>query len=183
MSARSDIAVKRHYFLWMYEKVDPDHTKYNYSMLMSYLFQREYTYTIDKDENRMADGLSMRRNYILNYEPTMDPDEFMPNEPCSVLEMLVALAIRCDRDIMGDPLKGDDPAYWFWTMLWNLGLRDMDNEHFDRDTVAYHVDIWLSRSYDSRGIGGLFPRCRDGFDQREMEIWDQMNGYLIENYF
>ena len=39
---------------------------------------------------------------------------YLDNKTCSVLEMMIALAIRCEEHIMDDPDVGNRTGQWFW---------------------------------------------------------------------
>lgn len=47
---------------------------------------------------------------------------YLDNRPCSVLEMIIALAIRLEEHIMDDPDIGNRTGQWFWDMIVSLGL-------------------------------------------------------------
>lgn len=112
-------------------------------------------------------------------------DEFCPmiasyldNRPCSVLEMLIALAFRCEEHIMTDPDIGNRMGQWFWNMIVSLGLGSMSDSRFD---AAYTDDVisrFMNRKYKRNGEGGLFTVERCKYDMRTVEIWWQMNWYL-----
>ena len=113
--------------------------------------------------------------------------------PCTVLEMLIALAIRCESDIMHDDACGDRTRLWFWEMIKNLGLIDYTDDAYMYDKsgsfdseVNHIIDIFLERRYDKHGRGGAFPlrKYRTNYysDQRKVEIWYQLSAWLIENY-
>ena len=100
------------------------------------------------------------------------------NRPCSVLEMIIALAIRLEEHIMDDPDIGNRTGQWFWDMIVSLGLGSMDDSKFDK---AHAIDVirrFLDRDYGRDGKGGLFTieHCR--YDMRDIEIWYQANWYL-----
>jgi len=65
----------------------------------------------------------------------------------------------------------------------NLSLTDMTNRHYDEKYVDDALYIFMNREYQSDGSGGglvilKYPRV----DMRFVEIWDQINWYLTENY-
>ena len=98
--------------------------------------------------------------------------------PCSILEMMVALAIRCEEGIMDDPDIGDRTGQWFWGMVTNLGLGSMSDENFDRKYVDEVIERFLNRKYDPDGRGGLFRVRNCKYDLREVEIFHQLCWYL-----
>ena len=130
------------------------------------------------DSNRAEDGINLR--YRFGYENGYE--DFMisaclDDKSCSVLEMLVALAIRCEEHIMEDSDIGDRTGEWFWIMIENLGLRSMNDARFDRAYVDETIDIFLNREYKRNGEGGLFIVDAQR-DLRHVEIWYQMCLYL-----
>lgn len=128
------------------------------------------------DENRALDGTSLRERF------TEDTGEVIKEKgPCNCLEMIVALSIRCDRDIMGE--KGcDNPGQWFWDILCNLRLDEYPNTKFNPEKVKSITRKMVFRKYDFSGLGGMFPLKNPKIDQRNVEIWYQLNSWLGENY-
>lgn len=126
------------------------------------------------DGNRAEDGLSLRARY----EDETGYSSMMQNRPCSVLEMMVALAVRCEEDIMTDDVYGDRTPYWFDSMIFSLGLSGMTDPHYDEEYVADILYKFLYRQYGSNGRGGLFTINNPNIDVRSMEIWMQLNWYL-----
>ena len=139
------------------------------------LFQIPFAYDeqYETDRNRAEDGLSLRSLYFAETGCV----SFMEDAPCTVLEMMIALSLRIERDIMGMP-GNDHPERWFFEMLRNLGIFGLTSPKFI-DTI---VDTWMSRAYDPDGTGSLFPLKYYPGDQRELLIWDQMSFYLNENF-
>ena len=97
---------------------------------------------------------------------------------CSVLEMMVALAVHCEQHIMDNPKYGDRTGQWFWQMIANLGLSDQTDDRYDRKYVVSVLNNFLDRRYEPDGTGGLF-RIRDSKeDMRKLEIFHQLCRYL-----
>lgn len=170
--------VESDYFEWMYEMLCGDKypSETSYRKLLGYLHSVEFTYTIWKDENRAIDGENLRRQFAHQYEEVRDADRYITG-PCSVLEMMIALAIRCES-IMDDSEIGDRTAEWVWRMILNLGLGYMRDDRYDPDKVRDIVIRFLEREYEPDGRGGLF-RIRDCEDDlRNVEIWVQLMWYL-----
>ena len=173
--------LKNDYFRWMCQLVSDE----TYSKRLSYrkLFRRlhdtPFVYSIAMDGNRAADGMDLR--YRFGYERDLDGSKvtkYLDNRDCSVLEMLVALAIRCEEHIMDDPDIGNRIGQWFWGMIENLGLGCMGDAVFDEERVNYVISKFLNREYERNGAGGLFTVRHVGTDLRTVEIWYQMCGYL-----
>lgn len=161
------------YFKWLVGFIrDPNIPDMPYWMLLSQLFGIDYIYELEMDSNRAHDGLDLRRQFEeeTGYSLYLD-------RPCTVLEMMVALAIRCEKDIMYIPGKGDRTYIWFWDMIESLGLIGMTDKHYDSVIVRAVIFNFLNRMYEPDGQGGLFY-VPGRVDMRDSEIWYQMNMYL-----
>lgn len=173
--------VIQEYFAWICEFVMKDRRckKHSYNRLFSFLFDKEFTYIIDMDGNRAEDGINLRYrfSYANHYDDAVIAS-YLDNKPCSVLEMLIALSIRCEEDKMGDPAEGDRTSVWFWEMIDNLGLGEMSDDMFDEDVAEGIVYIFLTRQYRANGDGGLFTVDNPPRDMRTVEIWYQLCWYL-----
>ena len=159
------IRVEREYFEWMCDVVCRDrfNEDISYQKLLLFLHNTTFTWTVKKDANRAADGISLRRHFSEHIYG-----------PCSVLEMMVALAIRFETDIMQDTTFGDRTAQWFWRMIVNLGLGDMRDDQFDEEYVWSCINVFLNRDYEPNGQGGLFTIKNTKHDLRKVEIWVQL---------
>ena len=131
------------------------------------------------DENRAYDGLSLRRRFEQEMACELGiTDLYLANKPCSVLEMMIALSVRCEETIMSDPSYGNRSGQWFWSMIVSLGLGGMTDQKYNEEIVDDVIFRFLAREYDPDGKGGLFtiPNC--GVDLRNLEIWTQMCWYM-----
>lgn len=173
--------IQHEYFDWMYRRVMSWSEKRTYYRLMSYLNSREFTYIKPMDSNRYADGIDLRYRFgdDVGYSAD-DISQAFDHRPCSVFEMMVALAIRCEEQIMFNPDYGDRTSHWFWVMIENLALENEDDDNCDEWYVGNMVDIFLSNDIDPDGTGGLFRIESTQHDMRYADIWYQMNWYLSE---
>ena len=166
------------YFSWMYSLVCGDRFPpgVSFTKLLSYLHSVEFVYDIPRDENRAEDGIDLRYRFALAYDVIENADDYLGG-PCSVLEMIIALAFKIE-ETMDDPRMGDRMPQWFWNMIVSLGLGSMNDERYDEDHVRKVIMIFLNREYEPNGKGGLFTvrGCRE--DLSSMEIWRQMCLYL-----
>lgn len=170
--------IKEEYFEWLYNMMYSKKRmrKVSYKELLWFLHCTEFRYTIERDGNRAADGVDLRYRFARE-RGYNDISEL--SDPCSVLEMLIALAIRCEDHIMYDPDIGDRTTHWFWLMLKNIGLYPfMSDDEFDEELVDTNVTIFLDRDYSPNGEGGLFTIEDCGCDMRTMEIWYQACWYF-----
>ena len=174
--------VKNEYFEWLYDLVCKDRYSGDVSFrkLLMHLHGREFTFTILMDENRAFDGVSLRWQYICDKDYSPDILEDL-NEPCSILEMMVALCFKCDG-IMDDPSIGDRFSQWFWHMIVSLGLGGMNDDNFNKRKADNAINRFLNRDYEPNGKGGLFTIRNCEYDLRHVEIWHQMCWYLDEYY-
>jgi hypothetical protein len=152
----------------------------SFSKLLMRLHSINFRYSIPMDENREEDGLSLRYRFAIfqGYEDCVDDILDYLEAPCSVLEMMIALAIKCEETIMDDPSIGNRTAQWFWEMIKNLGLGSMYNKRYDKRLVDISVERFLNREYEADGRGGLFVIKDYDRDLRDMEIWHQLLAYL-----
>lgn len=162
------------YYKWLYDIVCANrYENISYNNLLSFLFKREFIYSLEMDENRYIDGISMRDRY----EATLGNEYSNMSGPCSVLEMLVALAVRIE-EMVNDPKFGDRTSQWFWMMITNLGIADMIDERFDEDRANRIISRFLNRRYTRDGKGNIFYIPDSEEDLREVEIWYQLCWYL-----
>lgn len=160
--------------------------KRGYSKLFQRLHNTHFYYTHPMDSNRSVDGMCLRDVFLDEVDLHKNLISFPTSSmgDCSVLEMLVALAIRCDNEYIGDP-KNPRPDQFFWQMCENLGLDRFKNAGFSKKKEAELDDIlqnWMYRKHGSDGVGGLFPVKNPKNNHREIEIWKQMMEFLSENY-
>lgn len=151
----------------------------SYKRLLHHLHEIEFYYLIPMDNNRLQDGIELR--YRFGRENSIPPSEiatYLDVQTCSILEMMVALAVRCEEQFISR-LDGKSRAgEWVWRMLESLGLRDMNDKNFDIWQVDSVIDRFLKREYRPDGAGGLFYIEGCTRDLRNVEIWYQLNWYL-----
>lgn len=168
--------IDNEYFNWLYNLACGNRFSddISYRKLFMQLHNTEFRYFIPRDENRAEDGICLRHRFA---DECISAAEDYLTGPCSVLEMMLALSIRCE-EIMDDPAYGDRTTQWFWDMVTNLGLGSMSDSQYDKDYVDDVLERFLNRHYELDGKGGLFRvrNCND--DLRDVEIWVQMLWYL-----
>lgn len=167
------------YYRYLVEQLDSGKFR-KYSDLVGFLYDMEFVDISGLDRNRIADAKNMYKAYCETDGIEPDFDTYI----ASVFEVLLALSIRCEQDIMGVP-GSDENDKWFWIMLENLGLLNFENRRFNRISVIEIrriIDIFLRREYEFDGFGGVFPLKNAENDQRTVELWYQLSSYLNENY-
>lgn len=172
------------YFYWLCDSVDADD---NHGKLLRYLYGREFTWTVSMDANRAGDGLWLRREYA--EEVGLDISDIVKSgKPCSMLEMFVALAKRCEDYLAYDWEIGDRTGEWFWTWMDNMGLGYLTDDDFTKEEIEADaediVSIFLAREYENGGFGCPFVfekiDSKTFKNVRKMEIWDQVNKFFEE---
>lgn len=154
----------------------PEYNIQNYNRLFNLLYSTRFRWSVKNDANRAADGISLRNRIA------KDPHLADTLGPCRVLEMLIALAIRCEDDIMQEKSQGDRTAIWFWTMIENLDLAMMTDPYFNVEYVKSIVSRFLDRRFSRNGYGSIFFANNRKEDFRSVEFWDQMCWFLAEQY-
>lgn len=171
------------YFSWIsLLAIKDDEVRNRYSILLENLWRTPFVYIIPLDENRAIDGtrLRYRFGYLHGYTEEEIYNGIDNGRPCSVLEMMVALAFRSEEHIMQNPSNGDRTSQWFIDMLDNLRLLSMTNDNFDENYFGRCMHIFMSREYSPNGRGGLFTVKYPRRDMRYTEIWYQCMWYFEE---
>lgn len=171
------MAVELHdrFYNWIISKV----YRPEYDSLFRALWNAEFVAVMELDNNRLYDGIDLRYRFATeNNIPLSLVDIELDYECCSVLEMMVALALRIEETIMSDDDYGDRTSTWFWMMVKSLGLYYCTNENFQDEFVNSTISRFINRDYDSNGNGGLFTVSRPDRDLRYVEIWYQMCMFL-----
>ena len=165
------------YFDYLCELVDTVRfaRQNSYRKMLKQLHNIEFTWFVPNDDNRADDGIQLRRRFAL-HRNDMTVQRYL-NGPCSVFEMMVSLALRCE-EWMDDTQYGDRTGQWFWGMINNLGLSPMRDSNFDKNYVNDVIARLLNREYEPDGKGGLFTVKHCNHDLRTVEIWCQLSWYL-----
>lgn len=171
--------IKNDYFEWLLKIIHATNQPegVSFKRLLRLLHEIEFEYLMIKDRNRAEDGMDLRYRFAYEYDGAEYAERYL-NGPCSMLEMMVALAVRCEEDMMEDTRYGDRTGQWFWGMIVNLGLGGMTDNRFDEPYIRESVERFLDRKYAPNGKGGLFTVRNSTMDMRKVEIWIQLLWYL-----
>jgi len=174
------------YFEWLYKQVgavNNRNPKRSYWELCRQLYRMPFIWSVPNDDGRDMDGKDLRDEFIIECSVEDVEVNWLAIE-CSMLEMLIALSRRASF------LSSGEPGDWFYKFLENLKLRRYNDSEYN-DTAENHDDAkakihnilerLIYRTYNTRGVGGLFPLKHAEKDQRKVEIWYQMSVYLREN--
>lgn len=155
-----------------------------YSRLNTILINTEFIVLHPRDNNRADDGLTLREDFT--YETGLYLDKSSGLMPvCTVFEMLVAFAYRCEDQIMLNLSEGYRPWRWWNIMLDNLGFLDLTDSNWRRDDVQIvedTLDKFMNREYENNEIGCLFKIKNRDFVARDEELWKQCMVFINENY-
>jgi hypothetical protein len=160
------------YYIWLCDLVNLE-THSGYSKLVSFLYDTEFVWSVVKDSNRSGDGKMLREDYIhesswydISFEEWFD-------EPCSLLEMLIALARRTRIDLM--PEFDIETSDWFWIFIKNLGFDRYDDRcEFDEKFVTL-----FQKKVSHFGFCDTFLEKRAFLDA---DIWQKLQAFLAKNY-
>ena len=150
----------------------------DYRYLWDVLSDIEYVWIHPMDQNRAEDGLELRQDFEYETGEYLDKTSgLMPK--CTFFEMLAALSIRCENQLMRNVDAGDRTSKWFFEFLDNLGL------------TKYTVSKWKGHSGEEirdivedemSGRCIMFPLQKHVINQRNEQLWKQMTAYINENY-
>ena len=190
------------YFDWLCRLVGahPTGPFCNYSHLLTRLFQTDFAIVRDFDNNRAVNGKYLRYYYDSNRDDFGTNDQspyhgtgdfYYQNQhyPCSVLEMMIALA----KDIDTQYLYSNDCRLliWFWIMIESMGLANYKDGYWDHESERNDVD-WILRAFnldayeltpegEYRPTVLLFPiRNIEGYQQIH-NLWEQMIIWYNQN--
>lgn len=171
--------ILNHYFEWLCGLVCADRLSepVSYRKLLMRLHNTQFYYSIQKDADRAGAGVDLRWRFVCDNNYSVNVLDEMEG-PCSVLEMMIALAVYCEDHVMDDTGYGDRTGQWFWGMITNLGLGSMHDDMFDKRYVDEVVTCFLDRKYHPDGKGGLFRIKNCKHDLRRVEIFYQLCWYL-----
>lgn len=167
------------YFNWLYDQVcspEADDPRDTFTKVLRFLFEQEFVWFVPNDDNRIGDGLDLRAEFLSVEKITLNPpDRRWMELECSMLELFIGLSRRFGFT------SARDPVDCFWELMYNVGLIDFsDDEPEDKDKWTDISDRIVWRTYDSNGNGGLFPLENPDRDQRKVELWYQLNAYVLE---
>ncbi len=169
------------YLAWLYSQVGDvkvSNKSRTYWTLFTQLYSKEFVWIVPNDDNRVQDGLDLRYEWLGERPEAqwdISPNQEWLERDCSFLEMLIALSRRLAFEGEGHP------PTWFWHLIQNLGLQECtDRSKYNQDEVDDRIETVICRTYEPNGRGGLFPMRYPKHDQREVEIWYQMNEYLLD---
>lgn len=178
MSRRPRRDIREAYLRWLEPQLRDEHGNpdKNYWDLLNIMFEREFVWVVYMDDNRMADGLDLRKEFA--HDHRMNPDRLSVDElgPCSFLEVLIGISRR-----LAFTAGGSAPG-WAWQLLGNLELQRMTDPLSPGKAARVNdiMDTCIMRTYSPDGTGGFFPLAWPDEDQTKIQIWYQMSAYVAE---
>jgi hypothetical protein len=157
------------YYEWLISHIHIPNGK-SYKDLFERMHNTEFHWTVPNDDNRIQDGLDLRVEFIDGRRLGLDL------QGATLLEILVSLSRRVAFT------AGGNPRQWAWRLLKNLRLHKKSDPltEADLDRINDILDALIWRTYQPDGRGGFFPLAHPEEDQTKVEIWYQMNKYVIE---
>jgi hypothetical protein len=151
----------------------------SHGQLIWQLFETPFTAELEMDQNRAGDGMDLRNRYCWENSIDRDTRDMLQKEkPVSILEVMIALALRCQEEYMTQYDDSNPVEPWFGPMLESLGVADYSDRRYDPIAVDCALRAFLRRDYAPDGMGGLFYIPGTKEDMRKIEIWYQMLGWI-----
>lgn len=182
------------YFDFLYDMGFKDNM---HRSLARYLHDTAFIWSLERDENRMYDGLAMRRefddkvygqrfDFKLDHSKNFDIYSKLYDNTCTNLEFFVGFAHRLVREMfeMGD-ISVPELVH---RMLDNLDIwvYDDDNDFQDDyviDDINDKLDIWRDRRYYETGShGNIFTVFDPPKPLQYVEMWVQASWWYNENF-
>lgn len=175
------------YLEWLYKKIgsvsnrNPNRSHWT---MVKKMYSTPFIPIIPNDDNRAADGLDLREEFLDEHDIQ---DESWLNQECSILEIAIVLAQILDFEADVEIRMGGVGG-WFWQLMKNVGLDLYSDAVCNRNPQAPEeiervLDIINTREYDWNGFGGFFPLHNPTKDQRRVELWYQLNEYLLDRNY
>ena len=177
----ADNGLDERYLSWLCSQVANVKTRArvrSHRKLFEQMHETIFVAIVPFDENRVADAHDLRYEFLDQAEDEQGDLEWM-RSPCSMLELFVILSRQLAFEM-------DDPVtLWFWHLIETLDLEQFNDRKYDdyaQEAIARTLDRVIWRQYKPDGHGGLFPLRNPKLDQRRLELWYQLNAYLLEQF-
>lgn len=157
------------YYGWLISQVQITSNR-TYFELFERMHNLEFVWFVPNDDNRIQDGLDLRTEFLDGRHGKLHLGG------ATVLEVLIALSRRTAFT------AGGKAEHWAWKLLKNLRLNKMFDPLTDqaRSKIDDILEALVWRTYQTNGRGGFFPVTHSLDDQTKLEIWYQMNVYVME---
>lgn len=167
------------YFEWLKNKVDFLDFPEKYDRLFMALYNTGFIWIHPMDRNRAFEGQDLRAEYKTETGRNLPVSYSIP---ANVLEVIISIAKR--MNFICSSFDEDKTKIIFWRLIANLDLAGMSDPNYFKlggdSRVEAILTNWMERDYEPDGRGGLFPMVEPRENQRETELWYQMNQYLTD---
>ena len=173
-----NLSLDEQYLAWLYFQVGSfksRHRSESHWALLRQLHHTEFAWFVPNDDNRVEDGRDLRREFAEDND-ILAPEKWLAL-PCSMLELFVGLSRRLAFETEGQPSE------WFWQLLANVRLTEFNDRVHpgNQEYIDGVLESIIWRNYAPSGEGGIFPLQHPDRDQTKVELWYQLNAYLVEN--
>lgn len=152
--------------------------------LIEHLHHTLFIVANPNDQPRENDGIDLRWRFAWECGHMGDDLIYIPwfnEEHCTILEMMVALALRADENFTRKSNYETTVSWIFWSMVQNMGLLGETDNMYDYENVDFCLDRFNNRMYEPNGHGGLFMFPNTTEDIRNVEIWYQLCRWINEH--
>lgn len=171
------------YFEWLLHGMNDNQWGYRtqeFSKLLNLMFKLRFKAVNHMDVIREEKIDDLRDDFFYDHDEHIKDVPDMPAYP-TVLELLISLSYSME-DVMSNQKYGNRTADWFWGMIINLGLEDLDDDEFDEGYAVAVFSRWLKREFAPDGNGSPFPMRDPPCDMTGVDIWRSFLWYVNENY-
>ena len=157
------------YFEWLISQIEVRSSR-TFNGLFERMHNIEFVWTVPNDDNRLQDGLDLRAQFLNGARRTINLDG------ATILEVLIGLSRRVAFT------AGGEAPWWAWQLIENLRLHKQADPLTNQkaDVIDEKLQDLIWRTYQRDGQGGFFPLNSALEDQTKIEIWYQMNAYVME---
>lgn len=157
--------VDQSYLTWLLDQTVFEAPLETHKDVLVALFTEEYVPYHRMDVNRLSDGLDLRTEWFELYGHHYDIPNDWYDEPCTYLEMLIALAKRCAFNESSRSV-----SEWVHILLRNSGLNIKSSEFKTKQSYFYNQLTLLET-----GERTFFEMPLQDLDA---QLWDQMMLYI-----
>jgi hypothetical protein len=157
------------YYDWLVSQVEVRNAN-TYSYVFERMHNLEFVWTVPNDDNRVQDCRDLRVEFLDGTRKKLSL------EGVTLLELLIVLARSLEFT------AGGRANEWAWKLLKNLRLTKVPDPVSDDEAQRIDdiLDALVWRTYEPDGQGGFFPLKDAQADQTKVELWYQLNAYVIE---
>ena len=156
MVSKVNVDLKKEYFSYLIDVIcDKEHMSIDYIPLLDLLHSIKFKVLMERDENRVADGEHLRREFLDDRDIDKEYLYELEDMDVSVLEVLIGIAKRMESQL-GNVTQKDRTSERFWELLGNLGVEKYKSDNYKPANIRDKIEIWMLRKYKKDGSGGIF---------------------------